>query len=585
MSDFIFTSKKDTKNNLVNSIEKYCLNKRDEVFFFNGVWGSLLLTKGWYYGYDPIETEQYICAVIGGPVLTGKNNNFENANSGSELVLGMWLQGVYKWDEVLSGPFIVIIVNKKSNQMYCITDLMMFLPVYSNKVNGDLALASHVDLIADYCNEIGNIDEVSSLDFIIHGCVTYPYTIYRNIKQLNPASVHAYPCPNSCLEKCSKICEDISVYWEPSENNIFPNIIDAAQYLREGIESYIRNIIKDNSNIAQFISAGEDSRALAGILPISHKRDAFIFLDKMNREGKIANKVANVFGLNFIYSYRSSTHYLDIISEASKLVGTGHQYTHAHSLRFDKINNLNSYDAVFGGLGSDTLLKLHFANKDKKRTKFPFLPQKLVSHEKCDYKNYEAYFSLEIIDLVKNRRDKHFHKLMRLRPNSAAEWMCIWPATMYIDIPNLYCNRRLFPSYEVFMCNASVKVASAAPTNWKINRQLFLRAFKPSLKTTKFMLHADGRLPYYSWKLNLPIHSSIWLYRKVKKKITNSNNNEGPWGEWNNVVKTSEWENNIYKVESNQFAFEIDNAVRQNILLDEKIPIISKVNLMQLYVK
>src|SRR5690554_2672165 len=99
------------------------------------------------------------------------------------------------------------------------------------------------------------------------------------------------------------------------------------------------------TKVAQFISAGEDSRSLSGLLPERLNRDAFVFLDSMNREGRIAEKVAHAYGAKFHMGKRHPLHYIHIMDEASALVGSGHEYMHCHSLRFDKEFNLDAYPA------------------------------------------------------------------------------------------------------------------------------------------------------------------------------------------------------------------------------------------------
>ena len=78
---------------------------------------------------------------------------------------------------------------------------------------------------------------------------------------------------------------------------------------------------------AQFLSGGEDSRTLLGLIPSDLKRDAFIFLDSMNREGRTAQKAARAYGANFHVGFRSPTHYLEILEEASDLGSGTNTYT------------------------------------------------------------------------------------------------------------------------------------------------------------------------------------------------------------------------------------------------------------------
>ena len=146
--------------------------------------------------------------------------------------------------------------------------------------------------------------------------VTYPYTAYVAIRQSPPASI-------VCFENNQQ--QRALTYWEPTEHNPYVSLNEAAKALRDGIQGFVDRVTEPMEEVAQFVSAGEDSRALSGLLPKRLKRDAYIFLDYMNREGEIAQRVAGIYDANFTPGFRTKTHYLDILPEASRLVGTGHQ--------------------------------------------------------------------------------------------------------------------------------------------------------------------------------------------------------------------------------------------------------------------
>src|SRR5690625_4192388 len=224
-----------------------------------------------------------------------------------------------KWDTDLSGHFTVLFVNKQTTEVTCITALMSFIPVYSYSDTSSTVLSTHVDAIAKVTKQNNNLDEVSLVDFILDGVVTYQYTVYLNVFQVTPASEH------SILKDSTEL--NSSEYWLPIEENRYKSINEAAYDLRNSLQKYIDKITCETNNIAQFISGGEDSRTLSGLLK-KIPRNAYIFLDQMNREGSIAKKVANKYNATFKLDIRSKLHYLYILPSCSELVGTGSQYHH-----------------------------------------------------------------------------------------------------------------------------------------------------------------------------------------------------------------------------------------------------------------
>jgi len=582
MSDFIYSTKPQAGGDLSGFLSSIYSNDKAATNEFQGSWGSLAVTESRYQGFQPLETESHICLVIGGPVLYFQNNDFLGECvpcAGTRAILEHWKNGKADWSEDLSGPFVILIIDKASAQVECITDMMMFIPVYEYQNDESVLWGTHIDALAGACGEKENIDEASLVDFVLHHAVTYPYTAYENIRQCQPGTIHRL---NNIQENTDSITAKADFYWQPLESNSYANLTEAATYLREGVQGYIDRVTGSLSHVAQFISAGEDSRVLAGVLPKRSQRDAYIFIDSMNREGKVAQKVAEAYDARFITGYRKKTHYLDILPEASDLIGTGHQYTHAHTLGFDKTHQLSHYRAIFGGYISDSLLKAQYAKAPRWLKRFSFLPQIAISGENRTHPVASKFFSDHMLQKITHRREEHFERVAHIRPSSAHEWFELWPATMRIAIPNLYSNRRLFASYEIFMAKESVKVAASVPVSWKLNRRLFHRAFKPFLKKSRFIMHADGRLPYYPWWVNFFLQAPTWLYQQVSRRTGLQKKNQGPWGDWRTVVTSSSWHEDVKTFTENVASTELRAALNYGALMENSsLPIASRVNFLQ----
>lgn len=578
MSDYIFSSVQQVKGEISKHIEHIYESYPPKVTEYHGGWGTLAVSKGHYNGFQPFENDQHILVVIGGPVFYFRDNDFLtkiDSNEASKEIYQRWvIDNKMHWDEDLSGPFTILLVDKKQASLKVVTDLMSFIPAYACEKNNQLYLSTHVDALAKSCEELQNTDPVSLADFVLNDVITYPYTAYTNIKQLAPGSISEF---RNSKKQCEKD------YWLPLENNHFPSLNDAAIELRDGIQNYVDRITINMNQVAQFISAGEDSRSLSDLLPQRLKRDGYVFLDSMNREGNIAKKVANTYGVNFTAGYRSNTHYLDILSEASSLVGSGSQFHHAHSLGFDKKFKLDQYPAVFGGFLSDTLLKGHHVTlKYSAKNRYPFLPQVESSVDDFPQKTIANFIEPKILNSLKLRKSEFNLKIKEIRPTTNKEWGKLYPISMHNDIPNLYSTRRLFKSYEPFMCKEAVKISASVPTSWKLNRRLFHKAMMPYLSKSKWLLHADGRLPYFSWWLNSPLQFFIWLYRHLARRLGLIKGNQGPWGDWGQLFESARWteiENDYTKQgdKLNIFKCNLPDIIKNN-----QVPTHQRINLMQL---
>lgn len=578
MSDYIFSSRPQPASLLANKITSIYKESAPKVFEYHGDWGSLAVSQQHYNGFLPFENSQHICVVLGAPVFYFSDNDFllsENSHTATEKIYQRWVvEQQMRWDEDLSGPFTILLIDKNLKEVSVVTDLMTFIPVYTYQQDNQVWLGSHVDALAKACGEQKSLDDVSLADFILNDVVTFPFTVYKNIKQLKPGTTYQWQA-----NKCSPT---ELTYWLPKEDFNFKDIDQAATQLRSGIQRYVNTVTENMPQLAQFISAGEDSRSLSGMLPQEKTRNAYIFLDHMNREGVIAKKVADIYQADFTAGYRSKTHYLDILPEAGSLVGAGHQYTHAHSLGFDKKYKLAEYSAVFGGYLSDSLLKGEFVPKLRGIGRIPFLPTFEVNRTPVgkQLRKQAGRVDAVILKNIEERQNQHFEFIKKIRPTTTNEWFVLYPASMRVAIPNYYSTRRLFKSYEPFLSHESVKVAASVPTSWKLNRRLFNRAMKPFLKPSKWVLHGDGRLPYFSFIINIPIQFVIWTPRYIARKSGIIKSNQGPWGDWGNVFSSEQWDSQLQELsQQHQLTFftgDMLELARSNQLNSSQ-----KTNLMQ----
>jgi len=540
MSDFLYSSEQRPQGQLAEHLRSIYHQETPSSWEFHGHWGSLAVTRGHYFGFDPVIQNDHICTVVGGPALYFTDNDFltgTDAKAGTRAILERWVRGGLDWTEDLSGPFVFLIINTATGKISCVTDLMLFIPVYGNQNGQSVTFGTHVDAVAAACGRSNILDQTSLVDFVLHSIVTYPYTAYEGIRQFSPAAEHRFHPAGSGVA-----IKEPDAYWQPTEDARFPNLQSAANCLRDGLQDYVTRVTTAMNRVAHFISAGEDSRAVAGLLPPQIHRDAYIFLDRMNWEGAIAQRVAQAYGTSFNPWFRAATHYLDILPEASALIGLGHQYTHAHSLGFHRDCRLADYSAVFGGYLADSLLKGYFARKLQGSKRFLFLPDLPLAGESRSAPVRSAMFEQTVLDAVTQRRNDHLARVRALRPKTAHEWFALWPVTMRRGIPNLYSNRRLFASYEPFTAKEVVKVAAAVPIGWKLNRRLFNLAMRPMLRPSKWIGHPKGHLPYFSWWQNAPIVLAARSWRRAAQILRLEKGNQGPWRDWKQLARSAEWQ-------------------------------------------
>lgn len=579
MSDFLYSSENKPVGFLSKLIEDIYYQDPPEISEFHGHWGSLAVSRNLYNGFQPYESERHLVVVIGGPVLTFRNNRFligDDPVSGTISVYERFIEGTIKWDEDLSGPFVILIVNKYSKKIRCITDLMFFIPVYQYVNKNQVALGTHVDALAKSTGQHNNIDKISLTDFILNSIVTYPYTVYKSIRQCTPAAIHDhYPMSNPIIEST------IQVYWEPVEKIDYENINEAARDLRDSVSGYIQQVTDGMDHVALFLSGGEDSRVVAGMLPTRLKKDAFVFLDSMNREGIIARKASKAYDIHLDIRFRKPGHYLNILPEACNLLGSGQQYLHAHTLKFHKECKLAEYDAVFCGYLANALLKGEDFRKNKLQKRISVIYEYITVEEDHSKSLKSDYFQDTVLAEVDERRREHLNVLREFRIESLHQWFHNWPGSMGQASPGYSINRRLFRSYEPFMCNEVVKLAAVTPVSWKLNRRLFHKAMRPYLKPAKWVPHGKGWLPYLSWRSNIPISLYVSIYKRIGRftgLIRENKLNQGPWGDRGSLMDSMDKEKTLLACE-----YGMDNlkSVTKDPVDISKLTIMQQLNLFQ----
>ncbi len=537
MSDFIFSFAPREQGTLADALRGIYQEYPPTVQEFHGSWGTLAVSRSLYRGLQPLVTERHIFCVIGGPVLTFTHNRFlagEDETAGTWQLYRRWQSGAINWDEDLSGPFAVLILDKATGMLEVITDLMSFIPVFETEAEGRMVIGTHVDAVARAAGCVERVDPVSVADFILNGYVTYPHTFYQGVRQLAPASVHK----RSSMFPAAGLSEH---YWTPEEMTAFSSVEHAASELVVALRSYIQAVTEGMPRVGLFLSGGEDSRMILSLLPPHCDRDAFVFLDGMNREGKVAKKVAERLGARFRFHVRSPTRYLEMLPACADLVGSGAEFAHAHTYGYQVEAGLTQYDAVFGGFCSDALLKGARIRKLKVPHSLRFLPgvkDRSFSHTAACKANY---VQPAIRNALEQRHWSHHEWISRFRPNSAEEWFELWPISMNFNSPNIHANRRLFRSFEPFMSNRVVKIAASVPQHWKLNRRLFQRAARAVLTRTRHMFHADGWVPTYPWYVNSFIQGGALASRLVRRKLGLIHGNQGPWHDLEALLQSDLW--------------------------------------------
>ena len=551
MSDFIYTSSV-APDGMVETLLRCIPTTPTATRTCRGGWGQLTLLENHYPGFAPYEDEKHLLLVTGGPLLRlpGKatlapvEGTTADDDGLSAMLLKRWLEGEPDWGQELSGPFIVLLLEKATGRLTLVTDPMSMAPVYqAESAHGDLVIGTHPDLVALQAGRFKSPDPVSMVDLLVNRTICYPHTLYEGVRELAPGSRFRLQPGHETQNRLEQ-----SHYWLPEEQQMEQRLADAALRLREAFTGYINPLCQPLEKAALFISGGEDSRAIAGALPQKLERHGFVFVDQPNRESAIAMAVARKLGITPHLAGRTPDRYVRNLPGCTRLVGAQHDFVHVHAFGYEQECGLRDFPAVMGGLYADIFLKALNVPKRRFQRFGVALPERgIVTGRQAaglsidswygSLEQARKFFKGELVDEMHARRLAHYDRVVQMRPCSAAEWAQTWPLSQVNGNGDLTGNRRLFRSFEVFTDVEIVKLSARVPLWMKLNRRLFQAAMKPFLRKTWYLPHAgNGHFPYFSVHANPLLRPLPILYWKLKERITGTEPNPGPWPVYDAVV-------------------------------------------------
>lgn len=454
MADFIFSSKRHPAGKLAAHLSaiprspvQSAIRERD------GSWGTLAFIENHFYEWGYYEDDTFIVLQLGGPPVRTASAPiapiYSSGTAGCKLTCSLLPllrdEALTDWSSVLNGPFALLVINKPRRLVRIITDLLLCVPIYEWRRSrateeAQVVVSSHPEMVAKSLADELLVDTISAVDFILHGYITYPYTLYEDVKVLPPASDTTIDLVDGKAA--------IRQYWLPREEKRFDSIDDAADGIRKGLQNYVESVAGNHGHIASLLSGGEDSRAVLGMLDRFGDVTCVNFTDALNREVRIARQAAKLHGRAFYFREAANAQWLDKFDERCLLTGSTVSALSTHPYTFNDHFHLWSFDAVFGGILSDTLIKGHHVERGKAL---------LSSLESSN--GGAGWMAPDVHSELQRRRIDHFKMVKSIRARTAGEWACHYPIYHGTDVAFFTCAFRLFRAREPFMSNDVIKSA------------------------------------------------------------------------------------------------------------------------------
>lgn len=245
----------------------------------------------------------------------------------------------------LDGAFAVLV--RSGDDTFAVTDRFNVVPLYMGRAYGRIALSTDTDSLARHLGIESNLDLVSMAQALQMWYATHPYTFYRGIRELDPASVYRWNRNGEVKQ---------TRYWEAQYRGDTSNKhAELAEELAAAIKQGVQKRVRESDRPGLLLSAGADSRgvlfAAAEIRPIT----CYTFYDQPNAELEGARRLAGAAGQEHVALRRGPEHYGLSARLATQLSGGMWSFLDAHSVGF--ADQIAGDDLLLTGDFADLLFK------------------------------------------------------------------------------------------------------------------------------------------------------------------------------------------------------------------------------------
>ncbi len=378
--------------------------------------------------------------------------------------------------EALNGAFAVLLCSDTT--LVVITDPMGSVQVYAGHDGaGRLsAIGTHPDLVAILCGPGFTIDPVSVCDFLNVGIPCCPHTMHRAVQELCPATAFL-----SFFAEGQPPTRAEFKYWLPPSETREASAVPAL--VGEFVERWQQAVRSrcQGDRLAIQLSGGMDSRLVLAAIPPSTECVAVTLCDSLNREARVARKIANCYGREWVPLQRDPEYLGQTLIDATRFTGCEGEYHHGHTIGFAQQLREMGVDSVFTGLLMDNNFKGYYAQDVVRVPRLKgLLPARYTTVQR-DYVNQVSEFCRRhlrgdcVAGTIERRRcfqENHF----ALQRESRWEWLDGYPYSQACDNTGWVIERRVMPIRLPVMDRGLLDLAFRVPGRLKVSGYFFEQA-------------------------------------------------------------------------------------------------------------
>jgi hypothetical protein len=371
---------------------------------------------------------------------------------------------------------------------FCIiTDPMSFIPVYlASDQNGQpVCIGTHLNSVV--LNNIGKIqyDLVSVTEFIANGTCSFPFTVYENVKEINPGTIHFF----NYQSKDVWVHHEYS-YWAPPGEEKAWTEAGVAVDLKNALYKAINSRCNDRGN-GVFLSGGLDSRIVAEVIPKSKECICFTFCNDQNRETKTAKAVAQSLNRQWYPLYRNEDYLSGNLLAVTNTIGCENDFVNAHGFGFSEEIKKYHITNILSGIYFDTYFKGIYLIDDEKIRQGALSTQKGIQLEKAIPSYLLPFLKNNIIEEYFDRK-VNIYKKCNIISNIDLERTHLYPFSRNGAASWWLGHRRVLPEKLIISDRIILDIVFRCPAKLKKNGKLFGQVAKMIVEKSSGIPNANN---------------------------------------------------------------------------------------------
>lgn len=455
--DFLFSNNPHDLDKCRAIIGKFAKNYPAKTLHtFSGFWGCLVATGSHHLGLEPFETEECITLVSGDPLSGAASTKVPAgalSSARSKAISEQWQKSGDAMQ--IHHPAAILLVSKKARNINLMTDAWGAVSAYATEDSEALVLGSSPDLIAMIhpCS----FDRISAMELICNRIISFPNTLYTNIKELPPAATTSFENNKRQTQK----------WWTPPLPEESIPIEEWASKLQDCIED---TLIRIRSEVAEkgmaTLSAGLDSRFVLSLIKQKNLLEVTgINLAAAAGTGRaIAQQIATRLNVPIEYRTRRIDHYAAAMLDGHPEIGSNVCLSDAHFCKTG-LGNINQSRFLIGGYTADSIL---VGNNNLLLEKMQNLNSKKLDTTAPSWAINPSYKKLSQTDsnAISQRREQS-GALLGLTEQHSQLMQRMYPANQLGTKGHFEAARRSYPMYEPFMTKTALELGFRIPDQIK----------------------------------------------------------------------------------------------------------------------